>query len=194
MINIKTAPEIITFDFEIKDVPEKFEITAKSKSNPKGSRDSLLVTLTVVPYEAKVAELVTFASGIYATDISNYSLSNNVIVERKNDDFSFKPSMMLSLNIARFGEFKQSTVGIGPVFAISKNITFDNFGLAAIISFKNVIRVGAGIGVQQYPSLLKDNALVGSALPAGVTKIDDVIENKGKLAFMFHIMIPGLGF
>ena len=193
VLDPKTAPRVISFDFEVKDAPEKFEIIAKPKSDPKGTRDTLLVTLTVVPFDGKIAELVTLASGIYATNISEYSLSNNIITERKIDDFSFKPSIMLAINLARFGEFRQSTVSVGPVFSISKNITFNSFGGAVLVSFKNILRFGVGAGVQQYPSLLKSSSNVGSTLPTGITNISDVVENKGKLALMFHIVIPGLG-
>lgn len=188
-----SSPDLISFSFKVEQKAQEIAIEIQTTQSSHAREIGNLISIFIVPYKKDKIELVPFYSMLHAKNQIKFEVENSVIVKGPESDFTFRPGFMLAANVRRFGEKKEFSVGPGLGFSIVPK-TFDlaNLTLGALFRYKDIFRLGLAWGMQKYPSGLKDGAAVGAALPANVSRIEDVIEYSGKSVFMINFSVFGL--
>ena len=194
---VKSVPTVITSTFTITEKASKIVLIIKPKDPKKEglARDiKEIVLATVQPFfDRATLELVPVGNVRFANDIREYYLDNKIVKERTKDDVSFVPGFILNANLARFGELKEMAVGLGLGYSISsKNNQFNQFSLSSLFSYRNFLRVGAGVGFSSYPAGLKEGGKVDAALPDNIKNLNDIISYDNKAAFFITFSFTGL--
>lgn len=194
ILKIAKEDRIIRFKVPVKENKRTEIRLVISKIDKKGSRDLIDDELaTVSPrYHRATLELVPVANVIYYGNRQKFIIDNDIVRSAPDDGFTFKVGTMLLYNVSSFGKYGEGAVSIGLGYNIPKKGVLDNLYLGSLISYKNIFRIGLGIGFNSYPAGLKDGAKVDQPLPANISNIDDVIDYQRKIAGFITISVSGL--
>lgn len=190
-------------DFKVGEKPTKIsiEIEKIDKSNASlirdgnGSTPFVLDVAQIEPYfKRAVLELVPVANFVFAGNYNEFYLKNGIVQSRESTKTTVNPGVILNVNVARFGEAKEMSLGIGPGYKLnSAENNFDNLYFSALFSYKNFLRIGAGLGLSQVPKdELKDGIKVGDNLPANISNLDDLVQYAEKTSVFLTISFTGL--
>jgi hypothetical protein len=186
---------VIRFHVTVTDKPQSIRLIIKKKEAlPSLSRDEYdkIIGVLTPKFKRPVLEIVPTACMAYASDIPEYSIKDNVIAERRTDNFSFKAGAMLLFNLVNFGKYGEGAWGIGLGYNIPKENVLESFYLGTLFSYKNLFRVGGGVGFSEFPTGLNDGAKVGDPLPSEIKNISDVVKYEKRPAFFITFSISGL--
>ncbi len=157
--------------------------------------DYVLEVATLVPlYKRSVLEIVPVANFIFSKSNREFYLDNNIIQERFKTKTTTAPGAILNINVARFGETKEMSIGIGPGYKFSsKGDALENFYFSSLFSYKNFIRVGLGFGFAQFPTEeLKGGVKAGQPLPSSIANLNDILQYEEKPSIFLTISFTGL--
>lgn len=160
-----------------------------------GATEFPLEIATIIPYYKRATlELVPVANFIFSRNVREFYLENNIIQNRLKPKTTVSPGVVLNINFANFGETKEMSVGIGPGYKFnSKGDGFENFYLSTLLSYKNFLRIGLGVGFAQFPMYeLKGGGKVGQPLPTNISNLNDLIEYEEKASGFLTIAFTGL--
>lgn len=161
-----------------------------------GSENEFQLELgSILPlFKRATLELVPVANFIFSQNVREFYLENNIIQNRLKPQTSVTAGVILNINFARFGEFKEMAVGIGPGYKLSTaGDALENFFLSTLFSYKSFIRVGVGFGFAQFPTeTLKGGAKVGEPLNANISNLSDLVQFQEKPSAFITISFTGL--
>ncbi|WP_020532540.1 hypothetical protein [Flexithrix dorotheae] len=198
ILKITEKARIIRFQVPVKENKQtniKLIIT-KIKEDAKATREVINQEIaTVFPlYVRKRFEVVPVVNLIFQSNRQKFSLENNLVVSKPDDDAMFNIGAMALMNFADFGENKEYGVGIGVGYSIEPGGRASSFFTVPSLSYKSIFRLGFGFGYNLAPVGLKNGATIGSPLPGNISNIDDVVNYKRKPAAFLTIAISGLKF
>ena len=200
--SIQSTQTIWQKEFKVSDSAQKITIIISQldKSNNTLMRDGNgkdfeLEIGTVIPYyKRSVLELVPVANFIFSKDVREFYLDNNIVQARMKATTTTNAGVVLNVNLARFGEAKEMSVGVGPGYKFnSTGNAFENLYLSTLFSYKNFLRIGFGFGFAQFPKdELKNGVKIGQALPSNISNINDLLQYEEKPSAFLSISFTGL--
>ena len=200
--SIQSTQTIWQQEFKVSDSAQKITIIISQldKSNNTLMRDGNgkdfeLEIGTVIPYyKRSVLELVPVANFIFSKDVREFYLDNNIVQARMKATTTTNAGVVLNVNLARFGEAKEMSVGVGPGYKFnSTGNAFENLYLSTLFSYKNFLRIGFGFGFAQFPKdELKNGVKIGQALPSNISNINDLLQYEEKPSAFLSISFTGL--
>ena len=190
-------------EFKVTDSAQKVTllITKIDKNNNtlirdgNGDKEFQLEVGTIIPYYKRATlELVPVANFIFSNSVREFYLENNIVQNRLKPKTTVTAGIVLNVNFANFGESKEMSVGIGPGYKFnSAGDAFENFYLSALFSYRNLLRIGFGLGFAQFPTEeLKGGGKVGEPLPANVSNLNDLLQFEEKPSAFLTISFTGL--
>lgn len=186
---------VIRFKVEVTDKSQKIRLIIKKKeSNSNLVRDEINQAICTLRPEFKrpMLEIVPVVNLAYAGDVPEFGVTNNSITQNNKDNFTFKAGAMLLFNVLNFGKYKDGAWGVGLGYNIPKSDILESFYLGTLFSYKNIFRLGGGVGYSEFASGLKDGAKVGSPLPADIANINDIVTYEKRPAFFITFSISGI--
>jgi len=149
---------------------------------------------TIVPYyQRAVLELVPVGNFLFAGDVKEFYVEDDVFKSRTKTKTTFAPGVVLNANVASFGYRKEMSAGLGLGYKLAKSEdAIDNLYFSALFSYKEFLRVGLGFGFAAYPNSLKDGLQEGDSMPSNITNIADLIEYKDKPTMFLTLSFAGL--
>jgi len=156
--------------------------------------DAAMEIVTIIPdYKRSTLELVPVGNFLFAKDLKEFYIENDVIKSRSKSKTIFQPGVELNINLVSFGYSKEMSAAIGLGYKFSdEGDTFDNLYLSTLFSYKNFFRIGAGFGFASYPDGLKNGLKEGDTMPEDVANLEDVIEYREKPTVFITLAFTGL--
>lgn len=207
-VKMKTSIESLESSYGGNSIQYKYslgkKITEKTKINLSVSKlnkdyvnqrdigDSIR-TVTISPvYKRNRFELVPVVAMLHNPAALEFSLQDGLITSQSDKSVSFSPGMLLNWNFIPFGEYKESSVGFAAGLQLSsKSENLVNLNIGPMISYKNVFRLGFGIGSSQSPVGV-EGASVGDPLPADIPSLDDALLYESQFTYFINLNILGL--
>lgn len=179
---------------------KEVHLKATVKDSGKGKRDTGMIfpqKITLKPYyDHPFLELAPMISFSISGDVPKFSTENGIITKTESGVGSFNIGAILLGNVKTFGKFKEQALGVGLGAAInSKNeqSILNHLNISTLYSYKDIFRIGLGIGVERVASGLKNNLNEGSPIPSDI-EIDDIsslVDYKNKPAFFINFSFSG---
>jgi len=151
-------------------------------------------TTVVKPtYERGTVEITAAAFMGIATGISSFSVVNDTVRETRGSVFPVRVGAVFLYNAVRFGSQGEGALGIGLGFGFlgEKKALSDVFG-TGVLSYRDMFRIGFGLGRSTVAGRLKAPASIGAPLPPNAGKLEDLVESRGALAGYIVFQIAGL--
>jgi hypothetical protein len=176
-------------------------ITKIDKTNNLLTRDGIdekgfqLELGTIIPYYKRATlEIVPVANFIFSNNVREFYIENSLVQNRSISKTTTNAGVILNINIARFGPTKEMSVGVGPGYKFNSNgNAFEHFYLSTLLSYKNYIRIGLGLGLAQFPTEeLQSGVKVGEPLPANISNLNDLLNFREKPSAFLTIAFTGL--
>jgi hypothetical protein len=172
----------------------KLKISKKDSSATRdvGTGDSLLTVEAEAAFTHKAIELDPFAYASFATQVPDFQIMRDTIIETRDQAVAYGVGTMLTLYPATFGHQKMFSagVGLGLGVAASSDVVEALF-VGIILNFRDAVRFGIGIGGTRFPKRVK-GANVGEPLPADAGSLDKLIEREMRPSFQIIFAMPGL--
>jgi hypothetical protein len=195
-----TASRYIESTFIVTDkIIRVFLIITPLEENKKGllrdvfSEEQKLEIATILPnYKRALLELVPVGSFLFAKNINEFYLKDDIVKSRQVTQTTITPSVIINVNVSTFGPAKQMAAGIGLGYQFSGDSkALNNIFFSTLFSYKDFFRIGVGLGWAKYPYQLK-GAVEGQVLPSNIDKIADVIDYKEKFTGFLNLSFTGL--
>jgi hypothetical protein len=143
-------------------------------------------------YERPVLELVPVVFGIYRADVPQFGVEDGVIVRRAEDEFRMRVGSMLAINILSFTEDESVYVGIClGVGLLGEGETVSDLLAGSLLSYRDVLRLGLGVGLSELPVGLMGPLKEGEPLPTNVDDLEEVTRTAKKLTFALTFNLTG---
>jgi hypothetical protein len=188
------SPAQLSFKVTVKQKGVTVRLVVKRKqAGKKSGREEFdrLVCVLIPRYERAALELIPIGHLTYTTHVPKYGLKDGVVTQSEDDGFRFKGGAMLLYNFLNFDKYNRGSLGIGIGYNIPQKGVLESFYLGSLVSYKNIFRVGAGVGLTEYPSGLKNGASVGAPLPPDVKDLNDVIDYRKRLSMFISFSFSG---
>jgi hypothetical protein len=201
-INSQSLKTTLLSQFTVTDKPTKVVLTIK-RIDPKNETllryfqqvpSDTIILATILPnYKRATLELIPVANFIFAREVQEFYVENNLMQSRSKRQTTVMPGIILNINLPPFGASKEFSFGIGPGYKFSSDgKVLENFYLSALFSYKNIIRIGIGGGFAQFPYGLKEGGQIGKPLPSNISNLNDLLQYEEKPAAFLTIAFTGL--
>ncbi len=145
-------------------------------------------------YKRKQFEVVPCIDLVFQESRKKFSVENDLIVSTPDDDAKFNIGAMALVNFASFGAFKEYGIGLGISYSIQTDGKCNGFFALPSLSYKDIFRIGYGVGYNLAPVGLKGGTKVGDPMPANISNVEDILDYRRKLATVLTISIAGIKF
>ena len=174
------------------------ELVSEKNENTYGHRQAGTLTQKYIlkpKFERPVLELIPMISYAISKEVPKFSLNNEVIVEESDGVGTFRVGTVLLGNFWRFGTFEEQAFGLGAGFNVTDDpVGINNFYITTMYSFRNIFRIGLGIGADNIPSGLKNNLEPGDRLSQELGDLDDLdtfVNYKNHLGLFITVTVTG---
>jgi hypothetical protein len=182
---------------DVGEFPMTLSLKIAKRKGARGVRDvgDLLVPVRVVPSQARPqVEMALSAVMTFVPDVPTFGVRNGVVTQDARDAFRVRPATFVLLNVGSLGADDAYSLGVGFGAAFvsdDRKVISDVVPFSLHVGFRDVIRLGLGVGISRQPGDLKGGARVGEPLPGDVKNINDVIDYRNRLGWFALVTLPG---
>jgi hypothetical protein len=192
-----TSPGKLTICGEVGAGPTAMALNITPKDGGYGSARDTIVRLDIVvrpPYPRSTVSIHPVAIAAISTNVPEFAVDNGTLRAPVSDGVAYRVGAFLNINLASFGPDRVLGAGLGAGVGVftQPGIISDLF-LGTVLSYRDAIRVGFGVGLSAFPHSVKGVA-VGSPFPPDAGKLDDLVENKMKQSLQLLLVLPGFKF
>jgi hypothetical protein len=182
------------------EFPSTFALNIKRKGSAaeakRGTGDAL-AAIHVTPQQPRPAiEIVPVVLTTFTSNVPEFSVVNGAISETRTDAFSARAGTLLVANVARWGPDLSSNLGFGIGVGLlgEKKVVSDYIPASLLLSLRDIVRLGIGVGWSERPHRLRGPAVVGQPLPADAGNLADLIETERRLSWFAVFTLSGFSY